>query len=274
MNSLTGIEVGNVVPGASRLTGADSGINETFLGTVRTETEEHRAYIKVLDDKELVNELLACVLGRSMGFPILEGFLLRARDSDLPESRKLAETPGQDRLVFGSKSGNAPSFLKRFNGDWASAKNFLANNRFERWQDIIVFDDWIANVDRHVGNLLIEPGNKVWWIDHSHAFTGSQWREGELVCDGKFQNQVAENVMINLSSRETLNLVQRARELADVMQELPLATVEMVSYINQLLSPTDLHALVTFVCQRVPHLPLIMRQRFDISIQGTFSFTP
>jgi len=39
-----------------------------------------------------------------------------------------------------------------------------------------VFDALIANIDRHVFNMLVDPSGRMWWIDHTRAFG----REREL----------------------------------------------------------------------------------------------
>lgn len=274
MNYLSGVELGNVVPGAQILEANDLGVNETFLGSIRTATEEHRAYIKVLDDKQLVNELLACVLGRSMGFPVPEGFLLQARSSDLPDSIKLKQKPGQEQFVFGSKASGAPSLYQRFNKDWPSAIEFLKKNRFERWSDVTVFDDWIANGDRHAGNLLIEPGNKIWWIDHGHGFTGPKWTENDLDCEKMYKNQIASHIAQSLTSKEKTELINKVQELSGIMEGLALQDVEVASHIGRLLAISDLEAIVRFVAERVAFLHPIMQERLQIPRQPALFLLP
>jgi hypothetical protein len=48
------------------------------------------------------------------------------------------------------------------------------------WQrhvdSVRVFDALVANIDRHVFNMLVDSGGRVWWIDHTRAFG----REREL----------------------------------------------------------------------------------------------
>lgn len=44
----------------------------------------------------------------------------------------------------------------------------------ERWQKerdkMRAFDALIENIDRNVGNMLIDPTGRVWWIDHTRSF--------------------------------------------------------------------------------------------------------
>ncbi len=52
----------------------------------------------------------------------------------------------------------------------------------ERWQKerdkMRAFDALIENVDRNLGNMLIDPAGRVWWIDHTRSF-GRQRKIGE-----------------------------------------------------------------------------------------------
>jgi hypothetical protein len=41
-----------------------------------------------------------------------------------------------------------------------------------------VFDAFIANQDRNPGNLLLGPGEAIWWIDHTRSFGGGEELRG------------------------------------------------------------------------------------------------
>lgn len=42
---------------------------------------------------------------------------------------------------------------------------------FRSWQVMRLFDTLIDNFDRNQGNILLDPEWKMWWIDHTRAFT-------------------------------------------------------------------------------------------------------
>ena len=66
------IGLGHLLPGGTRLTGDETGVNETYRGAVETASDKRLAYVKLLPAKQLVNELVCLVLGRSIGLPIPE----------------------------------------------------------------------------------------------------------------------------------------------------------------------------------------------------------
>lgn len=103
------IELGNVVPGATLLAPDEKGVNETFVGHIDANSGRHKAYIKVLPARQLVNELVAATIGRAVNLPIPQGYLLRARPSDLPQSQLLQQWGMEEALVFGSRSLDHPT---------------------------------------------------------------------------------------------------------------------------------------------------------------------
>lgn len=272
-SNLPVITLGNVVPGAKLLGADETGVNETFVGLAQMPEETCRVYIKVLSDKQLVNELVACVLGRALDFPILEGFLLRARAEDLPESKRLAASPDRENYVFGSKALDAPTLMRHVNLDIEAAVRFLQEHRFEHWDDVMIFDDWIANGDRHGGNLLVAPDSKVFWIDHSHCFTSCDWASEDLNPQNPHLNQVAEVVCLALTPAKKKRLVERARELALFLDMLPLQDALSASHAIHFLSDSDADALVHFVQERVNFLSDLMRHHIGMPLQGEMDFT-
>lgn len=67
------VKLANVVPGVAPLDVSDKGVNETFICLIQTAADQHRVYIKVLEPRQLVNELICSTLGLAVGLPIPEG---------------------------------------------------------------------------------------------------------------------------------------------------------------------------------------------------------
>jgi hypothetical protein len=64
--------------------------------------------------------------------------------------------------------------------------------------DTIAFDDWVANQDRHLGNILVEGKNKVFLIDHGNLPVKLQWTCSDLDINLQSEN-VLENNLWNLN---------------------------------------------------------------------------
>ncbi len=260
------IKLANVVPGVAPVNSSEKGVNETFVGLIQTSSDELRAYIKVLDARQLVNELICSTLGRSVGFPVPEGFLVRASTSDLPESGILAKLGGE-ALIFASADVGRPSLKRRLTEDGAQ---FLASlfTTWKQWDVASIFDEWIANSDRHPGNLLIENPDKVWLIDHSHALTGPGWTAEDLVPGRAVGNQIADNCFPRLTLPERMAVRAKAVQLSSVFGLVPPESALAACHAAQLLGPSDLGAVRTFVGERVGKLFDLVSARLGIPNMG------
>lgn len=260
------IRLANVVPGVAAVDSSEKGVNETFVGLIQTSSAQLRAYIKVLDARQLVNELICTTLGRSVGLPVPEGFLVRASATDLPESGILAKHGGE-ALIFASADVGRPSLKRRLTEGGAQFLDGLLAT-WKQWDDASIFDEWIANPDRHPGNLLIEGPDKVWLIDHSHALTGPGWTAADLVPERTVRNQVADNCFPRLTLPERMAVRAKAAQLSGVFGLVSPDSVLAACYATQLLGPSDLEAVRTFVGERVGKLFDLASARLGIPNMG------
>jgi len=113
-------------------------LNITWKAQILSDAGELSAITKQIPEREILVECLRALLGRAMGLPIPRPMLLHD------------EALG---LLFGSEELPHPD-LKR-----AQLSLLLVETLLSRWDYLpsaIVFDEWIANPDRHGGNLLAD----------------------------------------------------------------------------------------------------------------------
>lgn len=256
----------NVVPGVAALDLDDKGVNETFIGLIQTATDQQRAYIKVLGPRQLVNELVCSTLGRAVGLPIPEGFIVRANATDLPESGILATHEG-DALIFACADVGRPSLKRRLT---ESGVQFLTQlfTTWTQWDEAAVFDEWIANPDRHPGNLLVEGPDKVWLIDHSHALTSPAWSAADLAPERAVRNQIAEQLFPTLTLPERMAVRSKAGELSTLFGLVDPDAALASSHADRLLNPHDLTAVRNFIAVRVGKLFDLVSSRLGIPNMG------
>ncbi len=94
----------------------------------------------------------------------------------------------------------------------------------ERWRDQVsvmwLFDDLIANVDRHLNNAMVSPGHRLMLIDHSRSF-----RDGEELRNDLNTKVNGTNVRlwggeydgnrVRFPTRYPRSLIERLRSLTD-----------------------------------------------------------
>jgi hypothetical protein len=109
----------------------------------------------------IANELIAAYLGHLLGLPVPAGVVAEGRNSLYYLS-----------LDVGKEQKQLPPIVAT---DFVAAEPWLAAG-------CIVFDIWIANPDRHPGNLARDPAfnpPRVSLIDHGHALLGTGAPLGE-----------------------------------------------------------------------------------------------
>lgn len=264
--TIPGIELANVAPGAVLLGSDEKGINETFKGFIDTASGRYGAYIKILGGRQLVNELISTTMGRAVGLPVPQGYLLRILPEDLPES-VLLKNHGGEALAFGSRDIGEPSLTRRIkdNGDWVIDQLF---STWREWDTAMIFDDWIANGDRHPGNLLVGKPGEVWLIDHSHSFTGPNWNEPDLIPDRMYQNQLGQVRIPKLTLPERMTVRTKAGQLSSAFSLVDPNLALTASFADRLLNASEVKTISNFLQMRVAKLIDIVSSRLGIPNLG------
>ena len=245
------VSMGLLAPGAIPLTASKGkGINETWRGRVHLlDGSTVLAYIKLLDHKQLTNELLGAELARAVGFQVPEIYLVRVDRSHHAEIfHKLGITEEQV-VAFGCRDVGRDSLARRYSdGGLAFLKWFVFSCK--PWKRLVSFDAWVGNIDRHFGNALIGGPDDIWLIDHGHCFTGPTWTEAQLLSSAPLTNRLINDLNPYLTD-DLRN--QLALEAADAQKLFDVVHVEGVlqdSQVGPFLSITERLALSSFVEQR------------------------
>lgn len=164
---------------------------ETSTGVARIVTDQGKAYIKAMGNKEgshvLACEWIGTRLANLVGLPTPDFAIIQVGDDD--------EIP----LGHGRQALPGPAFVSRAlieNFGWRENEKALAEiENHETITDIVAFDTWIRNFDRcpprysrrkpNYDNVLLAKPHpeadklRIYAIDHTHCFT----RTGELKSD-------------------------------------------------------------------------------------------
>lgn len=157
------IGIVDLLPGAQKINNGN--VSDTWLGMASDGKHRIRLYAKRLAARELFIEVISAVLGRQIGLPVPNPFLVRVIPLHLPDAHL-----SKSEIFFGSEDAIYPT-LSRF------AKFMDAESRLKKWPHLIAaacFDEWIANSDRHEKNILYDGGNKFVLIDHGGALPEKQ----------------------------------------------------------------------------------------------------
>lgn len=246
-----GIELATVLPGAQRLPGKT--FNDSFKGLVLLADQSvHTAYIKDLDVKQLANELLALVLAKEIGMPIPDGYLAAVKSSDLTV-QKAPYLGGDRRLVYASKSVKTPDLSFRISQQLPISDKLAIIRELISWVslgNLYAFDAWIANVDRHPGNLLFGGANEVWLIDHGHCFSGESWQPADLDPTKYYRHRLSEWLTVLMDDNDKQACRKVSQNLQTVIDAIDVSLASVHAKLGGLLSDPTAEALVAFLEDR------------------------
>lgn len=131
-------------------------VNATFRGLFLLPDQSRRhGVFKDLNLQQLVNELLAAVLGRELGLPVPTPYLGFAPAGVL-SAKMCPLSNGSGHLVFVSEDVGTPNLAQQVQCGGGMLGAILVDvlRNWVSLGNLYAFDAWIANTDRHMGNLL------------------------------------------------------------------------------------------------------------------------
>lgn len=242
------VALATVLPGAAPF--KEGNVNETFRGQVLlADGSVKPAIIKDLDARQLVNELLASVLAKATKMPTPDAFLglVKAGDLNVTHAPKMVDG---NRLVFVSVDVKVPNVTVRYQQVSDPAAKSELMKRVLDWSELgrlYAFDAWIANIDRHPGNLLLGNADEFWLIDHGHSFSGPAWEPQDLKHDGEYDNRLKEWVTPQMSQAQRTRRAGEAATMGSVLCALGLADARVACMIDLLRSPAHGDAVEGFL---------------------------
>jgi hypothetical protein len=245
------VSMGLLAPGATPLsTSKGKGVNETWKGRVHLlDGSSVPAYVKLLDTKQLSNELFGAELARIAGFQVPDTYLVRVNKSDHEAMFDQLRFPTDQVVAFGSRDAGVKSLARRYRDEGMAFANWFAMH-CPRWKRVVSFDSWIANIDRHFGNALVGGPDELWLIDHGHCFTGPAWSEPQLQPSAMVVNRLINELTPFLTSglRDAV-----AAEAYDAQKAFDVVHVEGAfedCHAGGLITASERAALISFVEHR------------------------
>lgn len=125
-------------------------------------------YLRVGKAHSIVAELLCTVIARTLGLPAPEPFVIVVEPGMLPGSTCIA--PATRQICVGTRDIGGQTFAQLIRADAPTAAKLLSS--WEHLMPVTALDEWLANPDRNMGNLLY-VAQTIHIIDHADAFGGS-----------------------------------------------------------------------------------------------------
>jgi hypothetical protein len=146
------------------------------------QSEETKGYIKRFrnnDTLALCNEVTGYIIAKGCKLPVPKfAGLIRVKPKQFND---ITNNFYEWAFVVSSLSGNTPGSFYSV-GDMNKCKALM--DLIAGWDkvcDAIAFDDWVANEDRHLGNIMVEGKNKISLFDHSNLPITLNWNASQLI---------------------------------------------------------------------------------------------
>ena len=233
------LELATMLPGGVLV--EEENVEDVWKSTIRAESGDTIAYVKIAKQNQIVSEITCALTGRSLGLQIPKAYLVRIREGLIGNQNEI--------FGFGSQDADAVSFKR-----WTTINRVLADALFEQWklmEDIAVFDEWVANIDRNAGNILYDGITGYWLIEHAHALTGPNWSAPTLQDSGRsFKNHLLQGHAENTSLHEKYQFRRLANEWAIRHNELSLLDLTRNGALTRLIDTVDAEAVKDFLIER------------------------
>jgi len=260
-SSAGSVDFAQVMAGASSFKDVGiANVTDTYRGQILTQKGDLKtAILKDLYPKELANEIFAASLASTLGLPVPPAFIGITEPGNPCSTRaKLIDGRG---LMFASVDVGSPSvaYLVKMPTDQdtiALLRPIVDMLLKQTWLcELYGFDAWIANVDRHIGNVLFGASTGVWIIDHGRCFTGSGWTEADLVASGTYPHRLRDWVTRFLSPADRKRLADEAGAMPIRLRDIDVREAGQANSVHRLIASSDFEALITFLNDRIPHVP-------------------
>lgn len=241
---------------------------DTWRGTIFTAGGPIVAYVKMLPTNQLISESVCALLGRALGLNMPRPFLVHVKRKDLPKSK---EWKGQEneRICFGSEDAKHPSLKQIIEmGKGNSAINDKIVKHWLDWKgfrETAIFDEWIANPDRNIGNVLYD-GTDFHLIDHSHALTSPKWKPADLKPDISARNIWLDHQKPYLSEAEKKEWEGKAGLERFRYQCVEVSDLPERASMKRYSSPAERDAVSSFIQKRAGLILQLICRRLNIGL--------
>jgi hypothetical protein len=240
----------------------DPGVEAGHIALLRFGSgDTRRAYVKLYppDSRGLINEILGYLLAEALGLCVPP----RAAIAMIPPAAVPAPPswlpPGQPAPAWCTQDLAAPSIKIAYRLDAASPLSAVVQELREAdtTPAVVAFDDWLANVDRNLGNLLRLAKGRYCLIDHGRVLTGPNWRAEDLDPAGQYQNVLRTLLDAFVTDPDTDSAMGAASRRHG--HALTVTRTELGHWCTLLLSEEDRGAAVDFLASRAAEEAILQR---------------
>ena len=196
---------------------------------------------------QLVREVLCNLLAQMVGIPVPRPCILDIRQTELSESG--------EPFVFGTRYEGYSDLLQR------TRESPTAVDRLVGWPSFLVsiaFDEWIANEDRTLSNLLFAGRREFLLIDHGEALPNHMDK------GTKFRNGLARHLIASEARTPRQSLAQRVKDSCTGFCQLNYGQLETAALLGAWKGNPEFGECMRLLQDRVNELPALIEEEFHV----------
>lgn len=218
-------------------------------------------YMRVGEPHAIVAELLCAVVARALGLPAAEPFLVIVEPDTLGNNSKL--NPKVRHYCVGSRDIGGNTFTQLLREGGTTVKQII-----QKWEHLIgvtALDEWLANPDRNMGNLLW-VANTVHIIDHAEAFGGSHRKLFPLedLTEDMIANKLAHFLDASTATKRQQVLDKANSWITFTAGALDAATAIAIAGVSRWQTPQQQDELLKFMHTRLRITHRLLCQRMGL----------
>ena len=196
---------------------------------------------------QLVREVLCNLLAQMVGIPVPTPCVLDIRESELWD--------GGDSFVFATRYAGYSDLLQR------TRESPTVVDRLVSWPSFLVsiaFDEWIANEDRTLSNLLFAGRREFLLIDHGEALPNHMDK------GTKFRNSLARHLIASEPRTARQSLARRVKDSCTSFGQLNYGQLETAALLGAWKGNPEFGECMRLLQDRVNELPALIEEEFHV----------
>lgn len=252
----------------------EGGDGETYKSELLDDSGETiTGYVKLsLDPRRIIAELTTAQVGRALGMKIPRPFVVLLDTADLEEFESSFSGRGVMVCFASQQAGSRSYSLERAMRNPTHAFAKAVHSQFDL-DGTIALDEFVANDDRHQGNIIYAPGKQEFWlIDHGRSLTGTYWDMWGLDDPAvEVRNLLVDHSVADWDEAVRNRILKKAHALVNKCASLCLDELDQDGYFAKIDPATDRQDIINFLRQRIHHTVPLLCNRLQL---GHLSLTP
>lgn len=236
------IKIARLLDGFSKFD--DGNVNPVYKGYIQTEFDDEplSCFFKIVSKRDLLVESVCSLIARHLNLPTPEPYLIIMREGICP-------VDGNPSIpAFGTVDVKSPSFTQYVKNN--KLENSELIQRLMKWRyfaSTAAFDEFIANDDRHTGNLLFD-GKNFSLIDHGKAIREYQRPDIRIRINRLF------NVVANKDEVTRTRYKKAALKETPSYGKIPFSLLSAKTLATEYIDDKSIEEVVSFLLKRIDYV--------------------